>query len=112
MGLTPPPNCKAKGKLYRKLKNIHYEGRANPNPLTPKEDDRTDRHLNIIYQQHYGHVQNPKHFLSSPRMRGRMNDGTNEWKGRPSQADKTTDIIYRDRFRVCLGLLVIHLLWF
>ncbi len=22
-----------------------YEGRANPNPLTPKEDDRTDRHL-------------------------------------------------------------------
>ncbi len=23
-----------------------YEGRANPNPLTPKEDDRMDRHLN------------------------------------------------------------------
>jgi hypothetical protein len=22
-----------------------YEGRANPNPLTPKEDDRTNRHL-------------------------------------------------------------------
>jgi hypothetical protein len=26
------------------LKRV-YEGRANPNPLTPKEDDRTDRHL-------------------------------------------------------------------
>jgi hypothetical protein len=22
-----------------------YEGRANPNPLTPKEDDRIDKHL-------------------------------------------------------------------
>jgi hypothetical protein len=26
------------------LKRV-YEGRANPNPLTPKEDDRIDKHL-------------------------------------------------------------------
>jgi hypothetical protein len=26
------------------LKHV-YEGRANTNPLTPKEDDQTDRHL-------------------------------------------------------------------
>jgi hypothetical protein len=26
------------------LKRV-YEGCANPNPLTPKEDDQTDRHL-------------------------------------------------------------------
>jgi hypothetical protein len=26
------------------LKRV-YEGRANPNPLTPKEDDQTDIHL-------------------------------------------------------------------
>jgi len=26
------------------LKHV-YEGYANPNPLTPKADDRTDRHL-------------------------------------------------------------------
>jgi hypothetical protein len=26
------------------LKHV-YEGRANNNPLTPKEDDQTDRHL-------------------------------------------------------------------
>ncbi len=55
-------------------------------------------HIQLQYQQHYGHVQNPKHFLSSPRMMGRMRmeDGTDGWKGRPPKDDKTSNIIYID----------------
>jgi hypothetical protein len=44
------------------LKHV-YEGRANPNPLTPKEDDRTARHLKYyIYwvPVTFGHCEVPR----------------------------------------------------
>jgi len=38
--------CGGFGQIPSFLLLTHvYEGRANPNPLTPKADDRTDRHL-------------------------------------------------------------------
>jgi hypothetical protein len=38
--------CGGFGKIpsFLLLKRV-YEGHANPNPLTPKEDDQMDRHL-------------------------------------------------------------------
>jgi hypothetical protein len=50
------------------------------------KDNRTNNIIyQLQYQQHYGHVQNPKHFLSSPR----MDEGTDE--GRDGGMDGKDD---------------------
>jgi hypothetical protein len=41
------------------LKRV-YEGRVNPNPLTPKEDDQTDRHLKYYISVTFGHYEIPQ----------------------------------------------------